>query len=93
MSKITKAIDGLLTMENMRKGQRDAIYEACSLIEEMNIQMEIAAGSLSCLRDLDFHGKWRIQRALHALSIRDTHRADMFITARMVVKSKRKKKK
>lgn len=67
------------------------LVQAIQLIEEMNEAMEIAAGALAPLGDIDFHGKWRIKRALHVLGMRDQGRAstalaDRFIT-QMLLKS------
>lgn len=63
---------------------------AIKVIWEMNIAMQVAAGALELLKDREFDGKWRIRRALQALSIRDQHRADLALKG--MVKRKRKRK-
>ena len=43
------------------------LIDALEFIERMNFVMVTAAGTLEPLADLDFHGKWRIQKAIASL--------------------------
>lgn len=43
------------------------LIDALELIERLNFVMVNAIGTLEPLADLDFHGKWRIQKAIASL--------------------------
>lgn len=43
------------------------LIDALELIERLNFVMVDAVGTLEPLADLDFHGKWRIQKAIDRL--------------------------
>lgn len=53
------------------------LYDALEVLEAVNVAMAVATHALLPLADIDFHGKWRIHKALRALSIHDAARADV----------------
>ena len=82
MSTIKTVLDIGGCAEGTTAGNR--LHNALEVLEAVNVAMAVATHALVPLADLDFHGKWRIQKAIRALGFYDPTRADAALALKIL---------